>query len=102
MGADQKTLDKLFEFGEILGLAFQIADDLLDHTGDFKSLGKTPGKDLAAGKLTWVSVYGLEGSAKAVSELKDKAESLLDSSGLAQDSVAPLKALLSYAIHRQN
>ena len=100
--ADQKILDCLASFGEILGLAFQIADDLLDQTGDLKSLGKTPGKDQAAGKLTWVSVYGIEGSAKAVADLKDKAESLLSGSGLPEQSIAPLKALLSYAIHRQS
>lgn len=102
MGADQHVLDALAAFGEILGLAFQIADDLLDQTGDLKSLGKTPGKDQAAGKLTWVSVYGQEGSERAIEQLQSQAEELLTQSGLPEQSCAPLKALLSYAIHRRH
>jgi geranylgeranyl diphosphate synthase type II len=47
-------------FGEELGLLFQIVDDILDATGTAAELGKTPGKDEAAGKVTYVSLYGLE------------------------------------------
>ena len=43
-----------------LGLAFQMVDDLLDVEGDAAVLGKTPGKDAAEGKLTWVAVKGIE------------------------------------------
>ena len=43
-----------------LGLAFQMVDDLLDVEGDAATLGKTPGKDAAEGKLTWVAVKGVE------------------------------------------
>ncbi len=46
-------------FGEQLGLSFQIADDILDVTGTAARLGKSPGKDVAAGKLTYPAVYGL-------------------------------------------
>jgi geranylgeranyl diphosphate synthase type II len=48
------------EFGREVGLLFQIVDDILDATGTAEELGKTPGKDEAAGKVTYVSVYGLE------------------------------------------
>jgi len=47
-------------FGEELGLLFQIVDDVLDATGTAAELGKTPGKDEAAGKVTYVSLHGLE------------------------------------------
>ncbi|NLF38643.1 polyprenyl synthetase family protein [bacterium] len=52
----------LAALGEQLGLAFQYVDDILDCTADAETLGKTPGKDTAAGKLTAVAVYGLEGA----------------------------------------
>jgi len=48
------------EFAEKLGLAFQVADDILDETCSFEALGKTPGKDRQAGKLTYVSLFGIE------------------------------------------
>jgi geranylgeranyl diphosphate synthase type II len=47
-------------FGKELGLLFQIVDDILDATGTTQELGKTPGKDEAAGKVTYVSLHGLE------------------------------------------
>ena len=47
-------------FGAELGLLFQIVDDILDATGTAEELGKTPGKDEAAGKVTYVSLHGLE------------------------------------------
>ena len=47
-------------FGDDVGLLFQIVDDILDATGTAEELGKTPGKDEAAGKVTYVSLYGLE------------------------------------------
>jgi geranylgeranyl diphosphate synthase type II len=50
----------LAAYGEALGLAFQIADDVLDVTATAATLGKTPGKDAAQGKLTYVAVHGLD------------------------------------------
>ena len=59
-GADVKTIAAGCTYGEGLGLAFQMVDDLLDVEGDAATLGKTPGKDAAEGKLTWVAVKGVE------------------------------------------
>ena len=58
-GANEEQLTVVTEFAEKLGLAFQIADDILDETSSFSALGKTPGKDKTAGKLTFVSAFGL-------------------------------------------
>ena len=57
-GADEKLVAAGAEYGLGLGRAFQIIDDLLDLTSDAAMLGKTPGKDTAAGKLTWPSAVG--------------------------------------------
>jgi len=66
--AEKRTL--FIEFGRALGLAFQIADDILDETATAAELGKTPGKDAAAGKLTYTSLYGLEPARKRLDELR--------------------------------
>ena len=61
-GASDEQIEVLTEFAEKLGLAFQIADDVLDEISTFEALGKTPGKDKNAGKLTHVSLFGIENS----------------------------------------
>ena len=58
-GAPAGSRAALAAYGEALGLAFQIADDVLDVTATAAALGKTPGKDAAQGKLTYVAVHGL-------------------------------------------
>ena len=69
--ADEKTTQKLDEFGIKFGLAFQIYDDIMDEISTFEELGKSLGKDKASGKLTYVSLYGLD-------EAKNKFNSLID------------------------
>lgn len=61
-GADEKTNNQLYDFGLKLGLAFQIADDILDVTADSQTLGKTAGKDAQKGKMTYPALMGLEKS----------------------------------------
>lgn len=77
-GASEAEVDLLHEFGLMLGLAFQIQDDILDETSTTEVLGKTIGKDERSGKTTYVSLYGLEESEKmALAKTKD-ALALLD------------------------
>lgn len=68
-GADTKDIDKLYVFGEKLGLAFQIKDDILDVIGNTENLGKNIGSDNSNNKTTFVTMYGLEAC-------KDKCNSL--------------------------
>ncbi len=60
--APEEIMSALSFYGKTIGYAFQIADDILDVTGTFETLGKTPGKDVSAKKNTHVSLYGLEDS----------------------------------------
>ena len=59
---DQQVLENLQEAGRLIGLAFQVRDDILDVTADFASLGKTPQKDLQAEKSTYPALLGLDGA----------------------------------------
>lgn len=61
-------------FGSDLGLAFQIADDILDATASADDLGKSPGKDARTGKLTYVTVFGLEIARQRLDELEEQLE----------------------------
>ena len=70
--ADDDKLQNLTLFAKKLGLAFQIADDILDEISTFEKMGKTIGKDKQSGKLTYVSLYGLdEAKCKLACMLKD-------------------------------
>ena len=79
-GADEAQLSDLALYGENLGLAFQITDDILDVSGDIAKLGKATGADLRKGKSTSVSLLGLEGAKeqakKCVEQCKRYAERL--------------------------
>ena len=90
------------ELEKFWDLAFQITDDLLDVTGDIKTLGKTPGKDEASKKATWVRVFGQDGAREKLAQLESEAEELLSSLPLQNASLPALSALLKYAIHRVN
>jgi geranylgeranyl diphosphate synthase, type II len=69
---------RLKEFGQCTGLAFQIADDLLDVTGDDERLGKETGRDNELGKLTYPSLIGVEASRQKAESLVDRACAALD------------------------
>ena len=71
-------------FGRELGLLFQIVDDVLDATGTAEELGKTPGKDEAAGKTTYVSLFGLERARELADEARARVAERL--SALAADT----------------
>lgn len=101
-GANQTVLSALKRYGQILGLSFQIADDLLDVIGSAETLGKTPGKDEKSGKLTWVSVYGIDAARRKLAELESEAKEVLWQAALSDEAAAPLVALLEYSINREN
>lgn len=77
--SDKKEIEKICEYAECLGLAFQIRDDILDIVSDSAILGKPVGSDEKNNKPTFVRLYGLEQSKILVTELTDKAISILNS-----------------------
>ncbi|MEK6257141.1 MAG: polyprenyl synthetase family protein [Planctomycetota bacterium] len=79
--ADAKLVNRLEEFGKRVGLAFQIADDLLDVTGDAAKLGKGVGKDATLGKMTYPALLGVEESRRKADALIDEACRLLEPLG---------------------
>ena len=89
----------LAAFGRDLGAAFQIADDLLDVEGDETEIGKTAGKDAAAGKATMVSVLGLELARAHADMLAQQAAAHLDGFG---DRAATLRDLAAFVVARRS
>ena len=94
-GAERVALRRLTEYGERLGLAFQIADDLLDAAGDPGSDGRT---DVKLGKATYPGVLGLEGARREVLAERDAAIAALKPFGPAAE---PLRALADYVVERE-
>ena len=74
----QSVLGKIRQAGELLGLAFQVRDDILDVTASFEQIGKTPQKDLAAEKSTYPALLGLDGARAFFDETLEQAKSLLE------------------------
>ena len=90
----------LSEYGEAIGLAFQVVDDILDVTQASETLGKTAGKDLDNNKPTYVSVLGLEPARSRADELRRAARAALAASGLAD--VQSLHVLADRVVDREN
>ncbi|HUH41002.1 MAG TPA: farnesyl diphosphate synthase [Castellaniella sp.] len=76
-GAGSTVREGLQTYASAIGLAFQVADDILDVTGDTATLGKTAGKDAARDKPTYVSVMGLDGSQALLGSLREQAHEAL-------------------------
>jgi geranylgeranyl diphosphate synthase type II len=95
----QNDFKRLDEFGRKIGLAFQIADDILDVEGNSAKLGKTVGKDEAVKKATYPSVYGLEQSKKTANKLIDEALKLIEPFG---EKAALLKELSLIMVNRES
>ena len=80
-GADDNTVDDLRLAGHLVGVAFQIQDDILDIYGSEKELGKTVHSDEKNNKNTYVSLYGLDAAKEAVSDMSVRAENILKNIG---------------------
>ena len=90
----------LLQFGEAMGLAFQVVDDILDVTADSATLGKTAGKDAAADKPTYVALMGLEGAQRLADQLVAQATQALQDTALPADRLAALRALCDMVVQR--
>lgn len=98
-GASPADRERLAEFGSAIGLAFQLADDLLDLTADAKQMGKATNKDAAAGKATLASLHGPAWAREQLHGLIDQAHALLEPYG---EQAGMLKAAATFVATRSN
>jgi geranylgeranyl diphosphate synthase type II len=96
-GGTATDIQRLREFGRAIGLAFQIADDVLDVTQTSEQLGKTAGKDTAVEKATYPSLYGIDESVEMASRLVTQGCAALDSFGA---RAGTLKELAHFLVER--
>lgn len=94
-GAPANDRERLSEFGSAIGLAFQLADDLLDLTADAGQMGKRTGKDAAAGKATLVAMHGPDWARDQLRGLVAQAQSLLEPYGERADTLAAAAAFIA-------
>lgn len=97
-GANNDAVVKLRSFGQNIGLAFQIVDDVLDVTQTSEQLGKTAGKDTAAEKVTYPALFGIEESLKRADALVNHGCAALESFGTRADT---LKSLARFLVERK-
>jgi geranylgeranyl pyrophosphate synthase len=96
-GASPRELEGLDKYGEAVGLAFQIADDLLDATSSAEDLGKNP-SDAELGKSTYVSLFGVEEAGRKARELVAESVTSLREGGI---DAPELEALARYIVERK-
>jgi len=97
-GANEDEVKRLRAFGQAIGLAFQIVDDVLDVTQTSEQLGKTAGKDTAAQKVTYPALFGIEDSIRKADTLVSRAFAELESFGERSER---LKELARYLVERK-
>jgi len=97
-GASLTQFEQLTGYAEDIGLAFQIADDVLNVTGTREELGKDANTDAARGKQTYPSFYGLEGAKKLAQECADRAIGRLRSF---DDKADPLRGIAQFIVNRR-
>ncbi|MGK3735061.1 MAG: geranylgeranyl diphosphate synthase type II [Bacillariaceae sp.] len=98
-GANEEEVEACEKFALNIGLAFQVADDILDVTGTTEDLGKTAAKDLDADKTTYPKLLGLDGARAEAVRLTEEAKGFMEPFG---DRAIPLLALADYIIDRKN
>lgn len=96
-GADERIHAQLAAYGEAIGLAFQIVDDVLDVVADTETLGKAQGADVERGKPTYPAVLGLDGARQHAADMRDQAVAALDGTGAAFE---PLRDLARFVVER--
>ena len=99
-GADEESLKVLQRYADIIGLTFQIKDDILSETGDEKILGKPVGHDSVNGKRTFVKMLGVEEANKRLEELTAEAVSVLND--ISDKDIEFLKELAIFIKERNN
>ncbi len=97
LGVDTRRRQALNSYGQKIGLAFQIIDDILDIIGEDKRLGKKTGADIEKGKMTYPALYGIEASRKKATALIDEAVKELSIFG---SSATPLVEIARYILNR--
>lgn len=98
-GASKEQLQQLTKYGEAIGLAFQITDDILDIEGTEEDLGKPIGSDLNKNKATFPAIVGMDGSKEMANGLIDTAVASLREFGPRAD---PLRGIAKYILERRN
>lgn len=98
-GADDRQIASITRYGEAIGLAFQIADDILDIEGTTSEIGKDAGSDQARGKATYPAVIGLQESRVRSSELLEIG---LDAISGFDDKADPLREIARYVLSRKS
>ncbi|MGD0274459.1 MAG: polyprenyl synthetase family protein [Syntrophales bacterium] len=97
--ADERETAALTEYGRKIGLAFQIADDILNVEGDSRTMGKETGSDAQSGKLTYPALMGLEESRKKAASLVEQA---IDALSLLDHRADPLRMIAEYVAARKS
>ncbi|MEA2163392.1 MAG: geranylgeranyl diphosphate synthase, type [Thermoanaerobaculia bacterium] len=97
--ASRAQIEALRDYGNAIGLAFQIVDDLLDQEEDAATLGKTAGKDLAQGKLTYPALFGTDAARAAVDALLVEA---IHNAGMISNSVNYLAPIARFICERRS
>ena len=98
-GASADDRERLSSFGSAIGLAFQLADDLLDLTSDAETMGKATGKDVGRGKATLAALHGVEWTQKQLAGLVAQANDLLEPYGEAAET---LRAAARFVAERRS
>jgi farnesyl diphosphate synthase len=98
-GASKEERQNMADFGKTIGLAFQLADDLLDVTSSSEDMGKRVGKDAEQGKGTLVGLYGIEKTRSLLNESLNEAEVLLRPFG---DKADILRQTARFVVERSN
>jgi geranylgeranyl diphosphate synthase type II len=97
--ASEDKINRLEDYGEAIGLAFQIVDDILDIESLTEEMGKSKGSDIKRGKMTYPRVFGIEKSKQKAKELIDKA---LEAIEIFDNKAEPLREIAKYIIKRKS